>query len=95
MSEIRTFFRFCPECGRRFHIKLVSKKLVGVERESEERRQAFPVGIPANEPSAGSPVIVEETEGPMTIDIEEFQYTYRCKHCGHEWTEKHLEEEKE
>src|SRR5438093_1373788 len=28
------FFRHCPGCGRRFHIKLESKKLVDVERMS-------------------------------------------------------------
>ena len=24
---------------------------------------------------------------PTIVDIEEFRYTYKCKHCGHEWSE--------
>jgi hypothetical protein len=32
---------------------------------------------------------------PIIADIEEFQYTYKCKHCGHEWSEKHVEEHRE
>ncbi len=28
------FFRHCPGCGRRFHIKLESKKMVHLDRES-------------------------------------------------------------
>jgi len=35
-------------------------------------------------------------KGPPTIvDVEEFQYNYKCKHCGHEWSEKRIEEHKE
>ena len=95
MSEIKTFFRFCPECGRRFHIKLVSKNLINVEREKEEvaRTITQPPASPYPFPTA-VPVIVQEGE-PITIDVEEFQYVYRCGHCGHEWTEKHVEEHKE
>ncbi len=99
MSEIKTFFRFCPVCGRRFHIKLVSKKLVKLERESAEVKRAVPVigaGSIGSRGYYGSsiPIIVQEGE-PLTIDVEEFQYSYRCKHCGHEWSEKHVEESKE
>ena len=39
----------------------------------------------------GSYVLVGETQ-PAVIDVEEFQYAYKCKHCGHEWFEKHEEE---
>jgi hypothetical protein len=40
MSEVSSFFRHCPSCGRRFHIKLVSKTLVDLEREKVERQTA-------------------------------------------------------
>lgn len=92
MSEVKTFFRFCPGCGRRFHIKLESKKLVNVERESVEVKRA--VSLRAGYPFGSStPTTVQEGE-PIIIDVEEFQYTYICKHCGHEWSEKHVEESK-
>ena len=95
VSEIRAFFRFCPECGRRFHIKLVSKKLLDIERESVELKRTVPVGIsPRTSYGTSMPILVQEGE-QITIDVEEFQYTYLCKHCGHEWSEKHLEQHKE
>ena len=38
----------------------------------------------------GTPSITPLGEGPsIIVDIEDFQYTYRCSHCGHEWSEKH------
>ena len=96
MSEVETFFRFCPSCGKRFHIKLVSKKLVGDRKEVEEVKQAMMSPMPMGY-SRGSmpttPVIVEENI-PITIEIEDFQYSYKCKHCGHEWTESHTKEHK-
>jgi len=92
------FFRHCPQCGRRFHIKLETKKLVGVDRECRMR------------PSRGVPLTGGQTwrtmwaivsdERPVVLDIEKFQYAYKCKHCGHEWSEKRVvttlsEEERE
>jgi DNA-directed RNA polymerase subunit RPC12/RpoP len=90
MSEIKTFFRICPSCGRRFEIRLMSKKLI----ETRKIKQEVPrirnyTGWP---PIPGIPV--GETE-PAEIDVDEFQYAYKCKHCGHEWLEKHEEEDKE
>jgi len=97
VSEIKTFFRFCPACGKRFHIKLVSKRLVNVDRQSVDQRQAdsreghLSIGSAGSYPS---PFTLLEGE-PITIDVEMFQYSYRCGHCGHEWSEKGFEEHKE
>ncbi|MDA4128952.1 MAG: hypothetical protein OK422_05820 [Thaumarchaeota archaeon] len=96
MSEVRTFFRHCPACGRRFQIRLVTKKLVNLERETTKMTTVIPVG-PYLSRGAGAPLVplVLEENLPVTVDIEEFQYTYKCKACGHEWNEKHVEEKKE
>jgi hypothetical protein len=40
-----------------------------------------------------NPTILEENV-PVTVHIEDFQYSYRCKHCGHEWTENRIQREK-
>ena len=97
MSEVRTFFRFCPSCGKRFHIKLVARKLVDEKRESTVIRRTMPAPVPGTGVygggSMGIPVILEEDE-PVTIDEKDFQYTYKCKHCGHVWTEMHEEEKR-
>jgi len=82
MSEIETFFRRCPNCGRRFEVRLLGKKLVSAEsiRESMPVDQGFSAGY------GGSFLEVSETE-PAIVAVEKFQYAYKCKHCGHQWVE--------
>jgi DNA-directed RNA polymerase subunit RPC12/RpoP len=83
MSQIETFFRRCPNCGRRFEIRLTGKKLV----EAEDIRESMPVDRDNFvEGYGGSFLEVNETE-PVIIGVEEFQYAYKCKHCGHQWVE--------
>jgi predicted RNA-binding Zn-ribbon protein involved in translation (DUF1610 family) len=96
MSEVRAFFRFCPSCGRRFHIRLMAKKLVEERKEATEMKQASVIAQPGSSyPSMQMRnfVIVEQNV-PLTIDIEKFEYTYKCKHCGHVWSELRTEESK-
>ena len=96
MSEVSSFFRHCPSCGRRFHIKLVSKKLVDVKRETVEKTSS----VMSSGTGTGMygystrPVIVMEA-APVEVDIEDFHYQYKCGHCGHEWTENRVEEHRE
>lgn len=88
------FFRHCPGCGRRFHIKLENRKMVHLERTSSigSRGRTWIGGLGAGV-TQGSVVLFQGA--PLTIDIEDFQYTYKCSHCGHEWTEHRHEEHKE
>ena len=41
-----------------------------------------------------TPIAVQEGK-PIIIDIEEFQYAYKCEHCGHEWSETHRKSRRE
>ncbi len=91
MSVVRTFFRHCPACGRRFEIRLENKKLVKEERvttmlsQSEANaRMNLLTGMP--------PPLMLGVELPVTVDVDSFQYTYKCKHCGHAWFEIREEE---
>lgn len=34
-------------------------------------------------------LVVLQEDVPCICDVEEFQYRYKCKHCGHEWSEVH------
>jgi DNA-directed RNA polymerase subunit RPC12/RpoP len=88
MSEVEEFVRHCPVCGRRFHIKLVSKNLV------DERQEVVPLrqGIMNLSPRA-VPVVLQQ-DIPITIDVEDFRYSYKCKHCGHEWSETRVKQTK-
>lgn len=96
MSEIKTLFRHCPGCGRRFEIRLVSKKAVETQHETYVEKHAYPVS-PLGSFGGKYRVIPQavEEDFPVTIDITEFSYTYRCKHCGHQWAELHDEQIKE
>ncbi len=98
-DEVKAFFRHCPSCGRRFEIRLVGKKLVG-EQESVGKEtvvEASPIGASQFESSdyLASPYTsltsLDVTE-PAVVDVRDFQYTYRCKHCGHVWKEMHVQE---
>lgn len=92
MSDIRTFFRHCPSCGRRFEIRLVKKEAVDSEESNEKLpRPVKPLMARAMTPALptrAAPTLLSN-EVPSIVDIEDFQYTYRCKHCGHEWSEVH------
>ncbi len=100
MSEVSSFFRHCPSCGRRFHFKLVNKKLVDVKRETVEKNVVNPSGISASDGSAFAPAssfapVPLQISIPVEVDIEDFLYQYRCGHCGHEWMENRVEESRE
>ncbi|MDA4122636.1 MAG: hypothetical protein OK456_05580 [Thaumarchaeota archaeon] len=99
MSEIRTFFRHCPSCGRRFEVRLESKKLLKDQtvttmlNASEAAVKDALIAGPAP-PAAPVPTLMGQGE-PVIVDVETFQYTYKCKHCGHEWSEVREEEHAE
>lgn len=88
MSVFRTFFRHCPSCGRRFEIRLVSKREVSDESETWKAKE-YAVAMGGRRESN----LMLEGEHPVTIEVpeiervEEFRYNYKCKHCGHEWSE--------
>ena len=87
MSEVKTFFRYCPACGKRFHITLVSKELVEEKADRAVSRHGTLQGFSARGFSpAAMPVLVEQ-DVPVVVTVEDFRYTYRCKHCGHVWME--------
>jgi len=88
MSNIETFFRRCPNCGRRFEIRLVSKELI----DSESLKETRPIAADYFSGSPESYVELSDTE-PVYVDIAKFQYSYKCKHCGHQWVEIKEEEE--
>ena len=94
MSSVRTFFRHCPSCGRRFEIRLVRKEEVA----SQAMEEAMPdVGVKAPVIAAAASEriggrLVLQDDAPSIVDVDEFQYTYRCRHCGHEWSEVRTQE---
>jgi DNA-directed RNA polymerase subunit RPC12/RpoP len=92
MSEVETFFRYCPACGKRFHIKLVGKRLVRDEREEKTKeKQASYDGFYGTPMQWANPTVLK-VDVPITVEAEDFEYTYKCGECGHVWTEMHHRE---
>ena len=95
MSTVRTFFRHCPNCGRRFEIHLVSKQMVDAANEpvaAGETPGSAAYGGVSGGSQPGSFVDLGMLDRPIMVDIKEFTYAYRCSHCGHTWTEFKTEE---
>ena len=82
-TDPATFFRRCPNCGRRFEIRLVGTKKL----ESETLREERPLVQDYTMASPDEYLELEETV-PTIVEIEQFQNAYRCKHCGYQWVEK-------
>jgi hypothetical protein len=85
MSGIKAFLRSCPFCGQRFYVRLVGEILVGTAaREATiEPTGGGRGGRTEAEASSSTQFMVEE---------DECQDSYKCKHCGYEWSEIHTVE---
>lgn len=69
----------------------MSKEPAGSERV-EETRSTREEGM-ASGVVHGNEMITPLTGGTqITVDIEDFEYKYKCTHCGHQWSEMHVEE---
>lgn len=91
MSELKTFFRRCPNCGRRFEIRLLTRKLLGerIVTTNYERPEGLSTAFSPAVARGGlfsAPHVLEESV-PLSIDEQEFKYSYKCKHCDHQWVE--------
>jgi len=81
-------------CGRRFEVEHTGES---VEKKTDvvmEEKVISPPSIMAtnsltplplpNPPAANLPVVMV----PELIEEDDYTETYKCKHCGHVWTEK-------
>jgi predicted nucleic acid-binding Zn-ribbon protein len=82
---LREFLRRCPACGRRFFVRLQSKKLADVEQGTE--RIAHDVVVVARGPMDSRVIPAGVTYEDVPIEREEFDVTFECHHCRHRWTE--------
>ena len=93
MNEVRNFFRRCPSCGRRFSIKLTDRKLVREDMETRVQKvRAEGTDIQVGNMYQNPNPQVLYVDVPVTVDVADFQYSYKCGHCGKVWDETHRRE---
>jgi len=101
VSKLGTFLRTCPSCGNRFHVKLVDEKVLSDKKEVEHAGKGGPGiyytasarqygGAPRG--VAGSPPMGQQEKGIFIVERKEFEDSYKCGHCGHQWSEKRVKE---
>jgi DNA-directed RNA polymerase subunit RPC12/RpoP len=85
MSAFRTLFRHCPACGRRFEIRIVKRDV----EEGDPQIEEMPPAVVDSSHGLPLPSLILDQMGtePVMVEEQEFNYTYRCKHCGHQWSE--------
>jgi hypothetical protein len=81
--------RKCPNCGRRFSVKLERRDLV--EQEKDTVRVVHDVTLPrlgySDARLAGAFTPIEAVAEEVPIERDTFKLTYICGHCRHEWSE--------
>ena len=68
----------CPQCHRLFTKELEEKEFVNHEFSVVQGEPAALEG--ATKANAWQPYFVRK-------EFSRYRYHYKCKHCGHEWTE--------
>jgi hypothetical protein len=96
MTSIRT----CPSCGHRFHVKLVNERLLSDIATAElvhkdgmminTGASAGVWGVPRGK--VWSPPLGAQEKETFTTKRKEFADSFRCDSCGHQWSERRIEE---
>ncbi len=79
------FLDRCPSCGKRFGVRLLGKKLVDEEKETDTETMNMPVMTGTKGVRVSNVMSMPET---VTYTTDKFELSYRCSKCGHAWTEK-------
>ena len=85
-----TFFKKCPNCGKRFEVEHTVETVEKKEELLPEERTVFPVAGIASAypiPVAEPPGLTTKVKEEEIVEDDIYTETYKCKHCGHVWTE--------
>jgi len=64
-------------------------------QQEAHRQSAGRIEHGAIYPTSVSPVVMLESNVPLVVEVDDFSYTYRCKHCGHQWSEERFKTQNE
>ncbi|MDH2901218.1 MAG: hypothetical protein PXY39_09625 [archaeon] len=80
----------CPQCHRPFRVMLEDKEVVDDERAEdfkEDLKEKVEDALDALEPIHVRPWVPGSHGRDVEVDEKTYEYTFKCKHCGNEWTE--------
>ena len=75
----------CPKCHRLFSREVEEKEIVDERVYNTSQAPEFAGGGNLQDPNITSGMSVPK-------DLVTYKYHYKCKHCGHEWTDTKEEE---
>lgn len=92
-----TLLKRCPSCGKYFEVRHTGERLEGSdvgEEEVGEYASLDRIGTDDSE-SVTDEIDMEPGVGPVSVgerrvdeEVDTYDETYTCKHCGYRWTEK-------
>lgn len=82
------FLRKCPSCGRRFGVKLLGKKLV--DEQSETETEGMNITVAPHPIQGGQVSSTMNLDERITYTTDRFELSLRCSKCGHAWTERSM-----
>lgn len=90
-SHTPTFFRKCPNCGKRFELERIGETVERKEEVVPSEKTLMPVAsiaasypMPVADPSA----MTKRIKIDEVVEDEVHTRTMTCKHCGHTWKER-------
>jgi DNA-directed RNA polymerase subunit RPC12/RpoP len=96
MPKTMTILRTCPSCGHRFHVKRVHETLLSDRKVTEavsKDGMMFNTGASAGiwgypRGKVWSPPMGAQEKATFTTKRKEFEDSFKCARCGHQWSEK-------
>lgn len=79
------FLKRCPNCGKRFVVKVDREVLV--DKEEDTVKMIHDLGMPRTTMGGGALMPVAAVTIEIPIERDTFEVTYECKHCHHQWKE--------
>ncbi|HEV2227262.1 MAG TPA: hypothetical protein VGR56_10730 [Nitrososphaerales archaeon] len=79
------FLKRCPNCGKRFVVKVDREVLV--DKEEDTVKMVHDLAMPRAVAGGGSFMPVAAVTFEVPIERDTFEVSYECKHCQHQWKE--------
>jgi transcription initiation factor IIE alpha subunit len=86
----------CPQCHHLFRVVLEKKELLDDEEAEdyvENKKEKAESFLEFITPVGTRPYYPGSLGRDVNVDEKTYEYTFKCKHCGNEWSEFKTKEE--